>query len=174
MAGQQIYSMDLSLLLWTIAIVVVVYFILIWLPHTAIVPTYTSGSAEGARLISARNTEEQLVAMGGRLDQFVLIGTHNSCHRANMLSRFIPHWQYSHAPLLEQLELGAQLLALAWADCCAGMRHIELDLWYNYTSARWEIWHESVDPLTTTGGLLDETLIELCNWYLQLLGVEDS
>ena len=111
MAGQQIYSMDLSLLLWTIAIVVVVYFILIWLPHTAIVPTYTSGSAEGARLISARNTEEQLVALGGRLDQFVLIGTHNSCHRANMLSRIIPHWQYSHAPLLEQLELGAQLPA---------------------------------------------------------------
>ena len=87
-----------------------------WIP-----PSYSAKCSE-----LQRQNERKLLAEGGRLDHFTLIGTHNSCHRANLFGGLaVPRWRYSHHPLLAQLELG--------------IRHIEIDLWYNSTSTQWQV-----------------------------------
>ena len=63
----------------------------------------------------------------------------------------IPAWQYSHLSMVDQLDFG--------------LRHLELDIWFNKTTASWEIWHECVDRLTCVGSKnLVTVLTQLKRW----------
>eukprot|EP00658_Telonema_sp_P-2_P052420 TRINITY_DN4061_c0_g1_i1.p1 TRINITY_DN4061_c0_g1~~TRINITY_DN4061_c0_g1_i1.p1 ORF type:complete len:344 (-),score=59.29 TRINITY_DN4061_c0_g1_i1:775-1806(-) len=127
-------------------VMVVVVLGLILMPAWWIQPTYPCTQDP-----EAEQNEQELLAAGGALDQFTLVGTHNSCHRANLLGGLaIPHWRYSHWSLRSQLD--------------TGIRHLELDLWFNHSSRGWEVWHEAVDPLTTSPLRLVDTLRDLCGW----------
>jgi len=84
------------------------------------------------------------------LNHFQIIGTHNSVHVAGLFSIFIPYWRYTHTSLANQLNIG--------------VRHIELDLWFNKSIQKWEIWHESIDRLTVTPLFLSDVLSHLMSW----------
>lgn len=55
--------------------------------------------------------------MVARRGRFWMLGTHNSCHVASLFAVFVPYWRYTHATLEQQLG--------------AGLRHIELDIWFD-------------------------------------------
>ena len=79
------------------------------------------------------------------------VGVHNGCHVANLLSLIIYPWSYTHISILSQLKLG--------------LRHIEIDTWYERNSSDWFIFHEFVDPLTNeTPDRTRDCLIEIRNW----------
>lgn len=70
-----------------------------------------------------------------RLDQLRWKGTHNSYHLEPEAA--FPEWQYSHAPIGEQLEN-------------QGVRKLELDLYWDAANARLEVYHVPFfDALTT-------------------------
>ncbi len=83
-------------------------------------------------------------------NKFQQVGTHNSVHISGLFSMFVPYWRYTHRSLVEQLNMG--------------IRHIELDLWFNMHLQRWEVWHECIDGLTVTPLLLSDTLSQLRSW----------
>jgi len=98
--------------------------------------------------------ENALVALDEPYNNFVVIGTHNSCHECAVFGGLcIKAFQYTHASLGEQLRMG--------------IRHIELDIWYNRVLGRWEIFHESVDPLALTHFRLEDALIFLHDWSVK-------
>ncbi|GAB5363430.1 hypothetical protein AAMO2058_000882400 [Amorphochlora amoebiformis] len=84
------------------------------------------------------------------LNQFRLVGTHNSVHVAGLFSIFVPYWQYTHLPLVHQLNFG--------------IRHIEIDLWFNKTLGIWEVFHECIDKLTVTPLLFSDVLSQIMTW----------
>jgi hypothetical protein len=90
-------------------------------------PSY--GRVGDAKTLLPQEVEEELVNASGAgsrlLNEFAVIGTHNSIHVAALFSVFIPFWQYSHTPLVAQLEMG--------------LRHIELDIWYNRNRKKWVV-----------------------------------
>ena len=79
------------------------------------------------------------------------MGVHNGCHVANLLSIFIPPWSYTHISILSQLKLG--------------LRHVEIDAWYERSSSAWNVFHEFVDPLTNdTPSSVVDCLREIRDW----------
>ena len=67
------------------------------------------------------------------LNKGLYLGTHNSCHVSPLFSGCFPahcgpaQWRYSHPPIVEQLE--------------DGIRHVEIDIWFNMDTRHWEIFH---------------------------------
>lgn len=95
--------------------------------------------------------EKELSDSTEPLNAFAYIGTHNSCHTCAVFGGLcIKPFQYTHASLGDQLRMG--------------IRHIELDIWYNRTLQQWEIWHEVVDPLANSHFLLVDSLSVLHQW----------
>eukprot|EP00466_Bigelowiella_natans_P012457 jgi/Bigna1/85765/estExt_fgenesh1_pg.C_60049 len=97
-------------------------------------PTY------GVDILNSFESEMKLASSDIALNRVQVVGTHNSVHVAGMFSIFIPYWQYTHPSLIDQLN--------------TGIRHLEIDLWYNKSFGMWEVWHECVDRLTVSAPLL--------------------
>eukprot|EP00665_Eupelagonemidae_sp_cell47_P000191 gene191-7906_t len=88
------------------------------------------------RSLLTQEEEEAAAASPRPLDEWQVLGSHNSCHVASLFAAFVPYWRYTHAPLRAQLEMG--------------LRHIELDLWFLRRRGEWVVRHEAlIDPLTT-------------------------
>eukprot|EP01064_Diplonema_japonicum_P033189 TRINITY_DN6480_c3_g1_i1.p1 TRINITY_DN6480_c3_g1~~TRINITY_DN6480_c3_g1_i1.p1 ORF type:complete len:374 (+),score=81.23 TRINITY_DN6480_c3_g1_i1:62-1123(+) len=83
-----------------------------------------------------KGVEEGLVHNGASLDKFQVIGAHNSSHVANVFGLFfIKVWRYTLPPLKSQLD--------------QGIRHFEIDAWYDRTNDEWFMLHENlIDQLT--------------------------
>ncbi|KAJ9458380.1 hypothetical protein DIPPA_12849 [Diplonema papillatum] len=86
-----------------------------------------------------RDEEASLLSLNRDLAEYRVVATHNSTHVCNLLAYLcMPHIRYTHLPLLTQLR--------------AGLRGVELDIWYNRCAAKWEVQHENMyDCLVTTG-----------------------
>eukprot|EP01060_Flectonema_neradi_P017722 TRINITY_DN24563_c0_g1_i1.p1 TRINITY_DN24563_c0_g1~~TRINITY_DN24563_c0_g1_i1.p1 ORF type:complete len:331 (+),score=49.61 TRINITY_DN24563_c0_g1_i1:44-1036(+) len=118
-------------------------------PAPWVVPRY------GKQSLLRREREQDLLRGEETIDQFQIIGTHNSTHQCNLFSAlFIKMWKYSHGDIQTQLDLG--------------LRSLEVDMWYNISSGIWELKHEIlVDDLTTTGDhCLRTALKEIRRWSL--------
>mmetsp|Transcript_2847 Transcript_2847/g.3912 ORF Transcript_2847/g.3912 Transcript_2847/m.3912 type:complete len:418 (+) Transcript_2847:47-1300(+) len=113
-------------------------------PHPWIRPTY------GVSTLNSFESEMKLASSDAPLNRVQVVGTHNSVHVAGMFSALIPYWQYTHPSLIDQLN--------------TGIRHLEIDLWYNKSFGMWEVWHECVDRLTVTALLLRDVLSQLFSW----------
>jgi len=113
-------------------------------PHPWVRPTY------GVDILNSFESEMKLASSDIALNRVQVVGTHNSVHVAGMFSIFIPYWQYTHPSLIDQLN--------------TGIRHLEIDLWYNKSFGMWEVWHECVDRLTVTPLLLRDVLSQLFSW----------
>jgi len=72
--------------------------------------------------------EERLLSLNLPFDAYMILGSHNSCHVANLLALFIAPWRYTHAPPVALLDMG--------------LRSVELDIWYSRCSQTWRIVHE--------------------------------
>ena len=121
------------------------------IPAPWIVPRY------GQPLLT-RDLELRLMQQG-TINDFRIIGTHNSTHQCNVFSAlFVKMWRYSHSDLSTQLELG--------------LRSIEVDIWYNIATRKWELKHEIlVDDLTSTGDhCVRSAFLCIRRWSLQHAG----
>eukprot|EP01059_Diplonema_ambulator_P020993 TRINITY_DN34976_c0_g1_i1.p1 TRINITY_DN34976_c0_g1~~TRINITY_DN34976_c0_g1_i1.p1 ORF type:complete len:341 (+),score=55.41 TRINITY_DN34976_c0_g1_i1:47-1069(+) len=98
--------------------------------------------------------ERALVEEDLSLDSYKVYGTHNSTHQCNVFGwLFVRDWTYSHTALLAQLD--------------NGIRHLEVDTWYNCTAGEWQVKHENLlDDLTVHGTpeTLHDTLLQLASW----------
>jgi hypothetical protein len=84
-----------------------------------------------------------------RMHEAQLIGTHNSYHVSN--DNGIVQQDYTHAPLAQQL--GYQ-----------GVRHFELDIWWDEASGQFQVYHVPVlDPLSVCDTLV-RCLADLRGW----------
>jgi len=90
-------------------------------------PTYPHGEEiDDAELLLRPEEEAALVAADRPLNDYCVVGTHNSCHVCSLFGWFfIKPWHYSHPRLTHQLDYG--------------IRHLELDIWYNRGMDRWEV-----------------------------------
>lgn len=93
------------------------------------------------------------------LNKGLYLGTHNSCHVSPLFSGCFPahcgpaQWRYSHPPIIEQLE--------------DGIRHVEIDIWFNMDTRHWEIFHHFPDPLVNVGTSVEAALRSISDWSLR-------
>jgi len=96
-----------------------------------------------------------------RFNQALSVGSHNSCHVANVFSGwpcFPPHWgpaqwRYTHPALVHQLE--------------QGVRHLEIDAWFELNSREWQMFHHLPDPLSNGPRLVAAQLQLIAQWAQQ-------
>eukprot|EP00299_Pterocystis_sp_00344_P013417 c6571_g1_i2.p1 GENE.c6571_g1_i2~~c6571_g1_i2.p1 ORF type:complete len:431 (+),score=29.72 c6571_g1_i2:70-1362(+) len=144
--GLCIAPLYLNLLL-LVPLIVTVILMLAYFPAPWITPTY------GTSLMTP-DEEERMILLDLPFNEYQIVGTHNSCHRASLFAAlFVPYWRYTHRGIVEQLN--------------AGIRHIEFDIWFNKSKRRWEIWHECVDPLTSTPWLFVDGLRLVHKWSFE-------
>ena len=107
-------------------IVVIVSVIVLSSSHAWwIVPPYPVDDITERDILLSWSEEKALTASDHPLNDFTCIGTHNSTHGVSIFGAlFIKEWHYVHAPLGAQLQLG--------------IRHVEIDIWYNSCASRWE------------------------------------
>ncbi|CAM9318285.1 unnamed protein product [Scytosiphon promiscuus] len=91
----------------------------------------SSGSADlGARAFSTL-----------RINQLQVLGTHNSYHRRTNIPALRSAWPCHYSSITAQLD--------------AGVRHLELDIHFDWKTGRWFVYHISVvDPLSSCHCLL--------------------
>jgi len=133
-------------------IVVIVSVIVLSSSHAWwIVPPYPVDDITERDILLSWSEEKALTASDHPLNDFTCIGTHNSTHEVSIFGAlFIKEWHYVHAPLGAQLQLG--------------IRHVEIDIWYNSCASRWEVYHECIDPITTASFLFEDVLRYLHQW----------
>eukprot|EP00903_Cladosiphon_okamuranus_P019957 g18340.t2 len=84
------------------------------------------------------------------INQLQVIGTHNSYHRRTYVPALSEYWDYDYPSLTAQLD--------------AGIRHLELDIHYDWKTGRWFVFHLSVlDPMTSCS-CLSACLEEIREW----------
>eukprot|EP00752_Nemacystus_decipiens_P003459 g3194.t1 len=84
------------------------------------------------------------------INQLQVIGTHNSYHRHTYLPALRDYWDYNYPSLTAQLD--------------AGIRHLELDIHYDWKTGRWFVFHLAVlDPMTSCN-CLSACLAEIRQW----------
>lgn len=97
----------------------------------------------------------QAVAAAYPLDQVLTLGdlqaegTHNSYHQDSWFP--VPSWQYTHAPLDEQME-------------SQGVRQFELDIHFSARGQRFEVYHAPWIDADTSCSLLTDCLQVLKDW----------
>ncbi len=112
----------------------------------------TTYPAHPSALLSKAH-EVELCKSTKSLNSFLVVGTHNSCHQASLFTVFIPYWRYTHPSFLVQLE--------------AGLRHIEIDVWFNRSRRTFEIFHEGIDRLSSVQGDLLPVLQDIYEWSVR-------
>ena len=83
-----------------------------------------------------------------RLNHLQAKGTHNSYHVETLP---IPAWQYTHAPLDQQLE-------------SQGVRKVELDVYYNFVADRFEVLHVLIFDAGTTCRVFRDCMELIRGW----------
>jgi len=109
------------------------------------------------KVLLSASDEEKLLRTNVPLNRIQSIGVHNGCHRANMIASFVPEWNYTHVPFVDQLKIG--------------LRHLELDVWFDRRSQCWRVFHEFIDPLTNgCPATFRECLERIRDWSLRVKG----
>eukprot|EP00298_Acanthocystis_sp_HF-20_P028348 c7059_g1_i1.p1 GENE.c7059_g1_i1~~c7059_g1_i1.p1 ORF type:complete len:390 (+),score=114.90 c7059_g1_i1:36-1172(+) len=117
------------------------------IPAPFIQPTYNPKFD----ILLSEEDENELLKSNKPLNSFQIIGTHNSCHKTNVFAfLFIHAWCYNHYSLTSQLEMG--------------IRHLEIDVWFNRSTKKWEVFHESIDALSVAPFLFINALSEIHEW----------
>ena len=137
--------MTLLLILLPILLIIILIFILVYVPSPFVSPLLPENIQQHEKTKTRpRNDSVDLSSIR-------CVGVHNGCHVANLLSIFIPPWSYTHISILSQLKLG--------------LRHVEIDAWYERSTSSWKVFHEFVDPLTNeTPSLVVDCLKEICDY----------
>lgn len=121
---------------------------------SALIPAWWVRPSYEGMVMMTEEEEHEALEQNLPFDQYQVVGTHNSCHRPNLFAvAILPDWRYCHATLPEQLD--------------AGIRHVELDVWFNRTLRRWEVWHECVDPITSAPWLFRDAISQIQKWSHQ-------
>ncbi|CAM9318805.1 unnamed protein product [Scytosiphon promiscuus] len=136
----------------TVTITLIAAFLAILTTFWALSPVCTSCVRSSRR----PNSEHAVMTLGEtgwstlRINQLQVIGTHNSYHRRSYVPAMSDFWNYHYPSLTSQLD--------------AGVRHLELDIHYDWKTGRWFVFHLSVlDPMSTCN-CLSECLEEIREW----------
>ncbi|CAM9998141.1 unnamed protein product [Ectocarpus sp. 12 AP-2014] len=84
------------------------------------------------------------------INQLQVIGTHNSYHRRTYVPALSDYWDYHYPSLTAQLD--------------AGIRHLELDIHYDWKTGRWFVFHLSILDAVSSCNCLSVCLAEIREW----------